>query len=59
LIDLGLSVHFVKGRDTANPVSVILQNPFVAVGKRFFGAGMDNRTDMQVDILLPDPVEDK
>jgi tetratricopeptide (TPR) repeat protein len=59
VLDIGLSIHFVKNRATGNPVSVVLQNPFEAARKRFFGAGKDDKTDMRADILPPDPVEDK
>jgi tetratricopeptide (TPR) repeat protein len=53
-LDIGLSVHFVKGREAGNPVSVFLQNPFEAA-RNLFGAGKDDKTDMQADILPPAP----
>ncbi|MFP3042735.1 sel1 repeat family protein [Treponema primitia] len=37
-IGIGTSVHYVKGRKAGNPVSIVLQNPFEAVRKQFFGA---------------------
>jgi tetratricopeptide (TPR) repeat protein len=38
LLDIGLSVYFVKSRKTENPVSVVLQNPF-RTAQNFFGGG--------------------
>jgi hypothetical protein len=35
---IGLSAHYIKGRKTENPVSIILQNPFEAARKYVFGA---------------------
>jgi uncharacterized membrane protein YeaQ/YmgE (transglycosylase-associated protein family) len=35
---IGLSVHYIKGRKTGNPVSIVLQNPIEAARKHFFGA---------------------
>jgi hypothetical protein len=50
ILNIGLSIHFVNGRKTANPVSVVLQNPFETARKHFFGAGKDDATDIQAEL---------
>jgi hypothetical protein len=32
---IGLGVHYVKGRKTGNPVSIILENPYAAITRAF------------------------
>ncbi|GHU94655.1 hypothetical protein FACS189479_07640 [Spirochaetia bacterium] len=42
---IGLSVHYIKGRKTGNPISIVLQNPFEAVRNHFFGTGKGMSTE--------------
>jgi tetratricopeptide (TPR) repeat protein len=50
---VGISIHFIKGRKAGNPVSIVLQNPFEAARKHFFGAGKNDTSDMPTDIFPP------
>jgi TPR repeat protein len=43
---IGFNVHYIKGRKTGNPVSIVLQNPIEAARKRFFGAGKDKTEEI-------------
>jgi hypothetical protein len=48
ILTLGFGIHYIKGRKAGNPVSIVLQNPFEAARKHFFGKDKKNAKQLYV-----------
>jgi len=49
ILTICFSVHYIKGRKTENPISIVLQNPFEAARKHFFIGKSSSESNSEAD----------